>query len=503
MVTLADINSQLQNQNNVLKSVDKSIGSVSTSLEAFLKGLANRDELERMRALEDQRERQRQSQSAPPSSGSTDKNDESKKGGMLSGLIPAGLSLGAAAGVGKAITGSLLNKKNILRAGAILYADEIAKLITDAFDIQDPEIQGAISRGITGAALGSIFGPKFALIGGVLATQITEETPKLTQELGAEIGETVKILTEKWNEDITPVLEDLEKDLKTYLDVDIDLVGGIERAFKYIKEINFSLDGAIKQLTDSLAAANKYLKGEELTESDTQELIDGGLLVGGAAATVYGIKKFRNRGKGTPKDKSPQSEMDDDGPDQKPKPQPKPTTPPVGTEIKQNGKTYRWQGAAWGEVGKNGKVGLSATKEVGEELTKKALSKGALRTGLAVAGKGIARFIPGLGWALLAADVAEMMGVPVYDTIGDLTSSAWDFVTGEDGQPGMQPTGPMTASVLTKEANIMVENAKLGGAPVVFDNSSRVVGGSTSVGMQIAPGSTHDKMDDTTRDAAA
>lgn len=109
----------------------------------------------------------------------------------------------------------------LLRGGLIVaLADNIGKAVSEFFGAE--EFQGEITRALTFAGFGSIFGAKFAIIAGALGAVLDEETLAKITPIIEDISKSVQ----QFAEDYLPSIDTLQKGLITGLEGIRNLLSG-------------------------------------------------------------------------------------------------------------------------------------------------------------------------------------------------------------------------------------------------------------------------------------
>ena len=167
-MAIAALTEQLQAQNQTFVKINESLTGINGALAELLK-----KEEEDKRRENEERDDKRKKESAQKQGG--------KKGAFLGGLTGAGLIAGAKGFMGKALLGG----------GAFLglgfFADIIADLVEEG--LGSVEAGDITFRLMKGAAFGSLFGVKGALIGAILGAFMTDEVKAELEKLGTFLKE--------------------------------------------------------------------------------------------------------------------------------------------------------------------------------------------------------------------------------------------------------------------------------------------------------------------------
>lgn len=427
MATLADINSTLQEQNKFLESVQQNTEENKDSVQRLVERLTgiNQEEKE----LEAKRKAKPKPQK--PAGPST----LAKLGGItgipglagIGGLVAGGGLIGALfKGLGKVGKGGIL----------ALVGTALASAVGNYIESEDgnKELADAARRAIQVGSIASLFGFRFGLIGAAVAAILDEESIAKIKEIGETISGKLPYLGTLF-EDMgiyVPTLSDVTQTVNDSLDGVIGLMEG--DMTKFSENL-----GEIAQVVGTLLIVfgkGKFkLFGAALTGIGTAMDYAGeqfgpiGEALTGAVAGLLGAAfLFRNKIKNFLK----KNDLPNDIDDKKPKPKPKPT-PQVVPEVDKDGKpTGRYRDTETGRYAKKPVEVPKGKKGIGSILD--GLFKGGGKVAK-IAGKGVLRFIPGVGWALLAADVAEASGIPVYDSIGNFFKKAFSSDDQEVKQP--------------------------------------------------------------------
>ena len=245
MTTLADVNATLGATNIALSGVSKNQEETNKGINSFLDYLQDKDASDRRRQIESDREKKasvlQRTGSGVAAAGRGLLSAGRATGGFLSSLfdkIKLPFAVGASFLSGLLGAGLL---KNAIRGIGVVFGDEIANFILG--DKASKEIKEMVGGAISGAAIGSFFGPRFMLIGGLIGALSRDQ----------KIKEQGKELYEKLN--------DLLKGF-----------GGLSGIFKKITE----------GIGDGLEGINNLLKGNIDTDSVTSTL----KLLAGAAFMI-------------------------------------------------------------------------------------------------------------------------------------------------------------------------------------------------------------------------
>jgi len=420
MATLADLNKTLQEQNNLLDSVNKNTENTQDGIST----LADKLGLTLSRR-EEEYERNKKKQ---PSEGGFGLPSLG-----LAGTLGFGLrDLAANSGFMGSLIGGLMKvgKGGLLLLAGTYLADAVGDYIESGGG--DAELAQAARRAIQVGSIAGLFGIKFGLIGAAVGAVLNEESIAKIKEIGEQVAGKLPFLGTLF-EDLgiyVPTLSDVTKTVNDALDGVIGLMEGDMTKFaesmgEIAQLIGVPLallgKGKVRALgitLTGLGTAMDYM-GEQL--GPVGEALTGavGGLLGAAYLMRNKIKDFLKRN----------NLPDDVGNDKKPNTKPKPVTPPTPIEEVGPDGTKRYRDPSTGRYTKppsiptpKGKTGIGSVLDD--------ILKGGGKVAK-IAGKGVLRFIPGLGFALLAADVAEAAGVPVYDSIGSFFKNAF----GADDRP--------------------------------------------------------------------
>lgn len=167
-MAIAALTEQLQAQNQTFVKINESLTGINGALAKLLKEKEEDDRREN-----EERDDEKKKESAQKQGG--------KKGAFLGGLTGAGLMAGAKGFMGKALLGG----------GAFLglgfFADIIADLVEEG--LGSVEAGDITFRLMKGAAFGSLFGVKGALIGAILGAFMTDEVKAELEKLGTFLKE--------------------------------------------------------------------------------------------------------------------------------------------------------------------------------------------------------------------------------------------------------------------------------------------------------------------------
>tara|TARA_B100000085_G_scaffold148602_1_gene135202 strand:- start:187 stop:1833 length:1647 start_codon:yes stop_codon:yes gene_type:complete len=234
MTTLADVNATLGVTNIALAGVSKNTEKTNEGIVDFLDYLRGKDASDRREEIEAKRETKPFLKSltggAAAIGGGLVTAGKSTFGfgkGLLSKLaLPAGF-------IGGFLT-SLLSSK-LLKGGilglAFMFGDEIAEMLTGPE--AKKQVKDQVAGALKGGALGLLFGPKFALIGGLLGGLIKND------EIDKQAGELVKTLRGMGFD--MPKLSNIFKSLNEGV---ADGLRGINQILKG----NFSVDSTVDAL---------------------------------------------------------------------------------------------------------------------------------------------------------------------------------------------------------------------------------------------------------------
>lgn len=167
-MAIAALTEQLQAQNQTFVKINESLTGINGTLAKLLKEKEEDDRREN-----EERDDEKKKEAAQKQGG--------KKGAFLGGLTGAGLIAGAKGFMGKALLGG----------GAFLglgfFADIIADLVEEG--LGSVEAGDITFRLMKGAAFGSLFGVKGALIGAILGAFMTDEVKAELEKLGTFLKE--------------------------------------------------------------------------------------------------------------------------------------------------------------------------------------------------------------------------------------------------------------------------------------------------------------------------
>lgn len=419
MATLADINKTLQEQNNFLESVQKNTEDNKESVESLVERLTGLSQKEK--ELEAQRK------SKPTSSG----------GGFSLPSLAGGLGFGLGGLAAGGLIGSLMSglmkigKGGILAIAGTYLADAVGDYIESGGGSE--ELADAARRAIQVGSIASLFGIRFGLIGAAVGAVLNEESIAKIKEIGEQVAGKLPYLATLF-EDMgiyVPTLSDVTKTVNDSLDGVIGLMEGDMTKFSTnMAEIAQVFGGLLSIFgiftgKGKLAALGLAITGLGTAMDYAGEQFGsiGEVLTGAVGGLLFAAFAFRKK----IRDFLKRNNLPDDTKEPKPNQKPKPTPIPDETS-----KKLPTQAEVAEERLKNrqpvkppkGKTGIGSILDD--------LFKGGGKVAK-IAGKGVLRFIPGVGWALLAADVAEAAGVPVYDSIGDFLSKA--FGSQEEAKP--------------------------------------------------------------------
>lgn len=294
MSTLADVNSQLKTQNNILEGVGKDVSSLQTSLSSFIKGIAQKQ----FKELENERE---ENNKLTSSSKTLTSNSKGSSGGGLFGTnLLSGLSVGALPALALGL-GKTLFKRGLFAAGLGIFADELAGYITSATGSK--EFGDQIGRGLKVGGLGLLLGKKFGVIGFVLGALFNKDVAAEVDDLSTSLDE-LKPTFEFLGQNIEEVGKKLEG-----LGIPIDDLGKelselIPDDFTFNPLLAFvrGLKGIINEWNlwfgENIEGKSPQDLGPPKDTTGTQDMMN---LLYGAGATAGGIylgKKLLNRGGG-------------------------------------------------------------------------------------------------------------------------------------------------------------------------------------------------------------
>lgn len=420
MATLADINNTLQEQNKFLESVQENTDDNKKSVERLVERLTGINQKEK------ELEAQRKAKPKPQ------KPSGPSKLAQLGGItgIPGLAGIGGLIAGGGLISALFKGLGKVGKGGILaLVGTALASAVGNYIESEggDKELADAARRAIQVGSIASLFGFRFGLIGAAVAAILDEESIAKIKEIGETISGKLPYLGTLF-EDMgiyVPTLSDVTQTVNDSLDGVIGLMEGDMTKFAdnmgEIAQVIGTLliifgKGKFKILGAAVTGV-----GTAMDYAGEQFGVVGEALTGAVAGLLGAAYLFRNKIKNFL-----QKNKIEPKPDPKPDPKPKPKPTPIPDETS---KKLPTQAEVAEERLKNrqpvkppkGKTGIGSILDD--------LFKGGGKVAK-IAGKGVLRFIPGVGWALLAADVAEAAGVPVYDTIGDFFNKA--FSSGEE-----------------------------------------------------------------------
>ena len=414
MATLADINKTLQAENDILGAVQSNTEDNKSAVEKLVQSLTGGAAGEKAYEA---------SKKAKPKTSGGGFSLPSLAGGLGFGL--GGLAAGGL--IGSLMSGLMkIGKGGILAIAGTYLADAVGDYIENGGGSE--ELADAARRAIQVGSIASLFGLRFGLIGAAVGAVLNEESIAKIKEIGEQVAGKLPYLGTLF-EDMgiyVPTLSDVTKTVNDSLDGVIGLMEGDMTKFSENM-------GAIAQVVGGLLfifGKGKFRAlglaitglGTAMDYAGEQFGSIGEVLTGAVGGLLFAAFAFRKK----IRDFLKRNKLPDDTDDKKPKPKPKPTPIPDETS-----KKLPTQAEVAEERLKNrqpvkppkGKTGIGSILDD--------LFKGGGKVAK-IAGKGVLRFVPGLGWALLAADVAEAAGIPVYDSIGD-------FLFGKKSSNEQQP----------------------------------------------------------------
>lgn len=188
MATLADINKTLQSQGSVLEAVADNTNKTGRAIDSFLKSM----EISRKKQLEADLENKRTlSQRAADAARSAGEAASGAAQKVRDGITLPPLTAASLAAVPAAFMSTAV-RRGIPAALGVTFADEIADYILGPEGSAETKKQ--LEGAITGGALGSLLGPRFALIGTAIGTLVSDE--KIAGELEA-MGKNIEDLADK------------------------------------------------------------------------------------------------------------------------------------------------------------------------------------------------------------------------------------------------------------------------------------------------------------------
>lgn len=303
MSTLADVNSQLKTQNNILEGVGKDVSSLQTSLSSFIKGIAQKQ----FKELENERE---ENNKLTSSSKTLTSNSRGSSGGGLFGTnLLSGLSVGALPALALGL-GKTLFKRGLFAAGLGIFADELAGYITSATGSK--EFGDSIGRGLKVGGLGLLLGRKFGIIGVVLGALFNEDVAAEVDDLGTSLeelkptfdflGQNIEEVGKKL-EGLGIPIDDLGKELSELIPDDFTF----NPLLAFVKGLKGIINEWNLWFGENIEGKSPQDLGPPKNTTGTQDMMN---LLYGAGATAGGIylgKKLLNRGGGgaTPDGGSP------------------------------------------------------------------------------------------------------------------------------------------------------------------------------------------------------
>lgn len=490
MTTLAEVSGQLKKQNDILTDTNKDISALSSSLTTFVKNMISADETDKLKNLEIERENTvKETQS---DARDTEQRVSNKGGGLfgsLRDLLAGGLGFGALAAFASGLFAKVFNWRNLARLAILAFADELTNAISNEFGIEDSETKKQIRNAIQGAGIGSIFGRRFLVLGGLLGGLVNKETSKEFDKIGEEFR--------KFGDSLEEPLDDLSKELNTLLGVNVDL-------HKILSELEFNpLNFALRQITQGLQSLNELISGEP--GKDLQDQAMNFVEIAEGLLTAYLGYRFGKRiifRKPDPRAPKPPPPVVPNTPQN--------FTPRTGQVLKFNGVKYEWKGAQWVIQSGQKSGGKVATSAVASELTKRAAQ------GLPWYLRAAAFAAKGLNLASLLAfsenvgEGSELNGrnysfLDKMDT-GNIETmrgpSASDYTAYMEQQSNNITAIPSkNAAVLAQEATIAAETARITQPVIIQDNSTKTTGGTSGPAPVIVPpASTSDSRDPVGRD---
>ena len=417
MATLADINKTLQAQNDILGAVQSNTEDNKSAVEKLVQSLTG--------GAAGEKAYEADKKAKPKASG----------GGFSLPALAGGLGFGLGGLAAGGLIGSLMSglmkigKGGILAIAGTYLADAVGDYIESGGGSE--ELADAARRAIQVGSIASLFGIRFGLIGAAVGAVLNEESIAKIKEIGEQVAGKLPYLSTLF-EDMgiyVPTLSDVTKTVNDSLDGVIGLMEG--DMTKFAENM-----GAIAQVVGGLLfifGKGKFRAlglaitglGTAMDYAGEQFGSIGEVLTGAVGGLLFAAFAFRKK----IRDFLKRNNLPDDTKEPKPNQKPKPKPTPIPDETS---KKLPTQAEVAEERLKNRQPVKSPKGKTGIGSILDDLFKGGGKVAK-IAGKGVLRFIPGVGWALLAADVAEAAGVPVYDSIGDFFSKA--FGSQEETKP--------------------------------------------------------------------
>ena len=188
MYVLPQLTDSLRSQNEELVDIKEGISGVNASFSKWFK-TQDRQRLDDLEKERDEKadKNQQKSQARTVSAGIQNKSGGSR-GSMFGGIgnrftgLAGGLGLGGMMGA----MGGTMGKLGIFGAGQLL-AGTIGQGVFDKTG--NAELAAAAENMTRFAAVGSLFGKRFALLGGIAGALATPENIEVLKSIGAELGE--------------------------------------------------------------------------------------------------------------------------------------------------------------------------------------------------------------------------------------------------------------------------------------------------------------------------
>ena len=185
MYVLPQLTDSLKSQNEELVDIKEGISGVNASFSKWFKTQDRKrlDDLEKERDEKAEKNRQK-AQSRTVSAGVQTKS----KGGMFGGMGNRFTGLAGSLGLGGMMgaMGGTMGKLGIFGAGQLL-AGTIGQGVFDKTG--NAELAAAAENMTRFAAVGSLFGKRFALLGGIAGALATPENIEVLKSIGTELGE--------------------------------------------------------------------------------------------------------------------------------------------------------------------------------------------------------------------------------------------------------------------------------------------------------------------------
>jgi len=208
MATLADINTTLQLQNKKLDTTSQGVQALSKSLVGYIRKIEGK----RGDVLESEREGRSGILSAAAGgvSSGVQKVRDAAGGFKLPSIGNIGRLLAPAALAGLALRfGKRLLRRGLMGGLVTLFADEIANFIIGPEG--DKQLRESLTRGLTFAGLGSIFGARFALLAGLFGFFVEDPEEIWTELKGIVSPESLDKFRKFMQENIIEGLRGIKK----------------------------------------------------------------------------------------------------------------------------------------------------------------------------------------------------------------------------------------------------------------------------------------------------